>query len=142
MLVCKKHPGLRIAAFVDDTYLGQGPERLYKDFRFFQKEAKRLCDLESNKDKLKAVANSGGTQGIPRKILDEQKGELLMLKVVGGYVPVNTEGAIDACVDAFSKDMVKRLAYLDEVDLMRGAEGEARTPTTSATATSTAKGQR
>ena len=60
--VCKKRPGLRIAAFVDDTYLGQGPERLYKDFRFFQKEAKRLCDLESNEDKLKAVANSGGTR--------------------------------------------------------------------------------
>jgi hypothetical protein len=45
--VCKKRPGLRIAAFVDDTYLGQDPERLYSDFRFFQKQAKRLCDLES-----------------------------------------------------------------------------------------------
>ena len=44
-----------------------------------------------------------------------------------GYVPVNAEGAIDACIDAFSQDMVKRLAYLDEVDLMRGAEGEADT---------------
>ena len=39
-----------------------------------------------------------------------------MLKVVGGYVPVNAEGAIDACIDAFSQDMVKRLAYLDEVN--------------------------
>ena len=125
--VCKKRPGLRIVAFVDDTYLGQGPERLYKNFRYFQKEAKRLCDLESNQDKLKAVANSGGTQGIPQSFLDEQKGELLALKVVGGYVPVNAEGAIDACIDAFSHDMVKRLAYLDEVDLMRGAEGEADT---------------
>ena len=48
--VCKKRPGLRIVAFVDDTYLGQGPERLYKDFKYFQKEAKRyLCDLESTK---------------------------------------------------------------------------------------------
>ena len=125
--VCKKRPGLRIVAFVDDTYLGQGPERLYKDFRYFQKEAKRLCDLESNQDKLKAVANSGGTQGIPQSFLDEQKGELLAFKVVGGYVPVNAEGAIDACIYAFSHDMVKRLAYLDEVDLMRGAEGEADT---------------
>ena len=44
-----------------------------------------------------------------------------------GYVPVNAEGAIDACIEALSHDMVKRLAYLDEVDLMRGAEGEADT---------------
>jgi hypothetical protein len=56
--VCKKRPGLRIAAYVDDTYLSQSRERLYKDFRYFKKQRKRLCDLESNEDKLKAVANS------------------------------------------------------------------------------------
>jgi hypothetical protein len=37
--VCKKRPGLRIAAYVDDTYLSQSRERLYKDFRYFQKAA-------------------------------------------------------------------------------------------------------
>ena len=47
----KKRPGLRIAAFVDDTYLGQGVGRLlYKDFDFFRKQTKRLTDLESNED--------------------------------------------------------------------------------------------
>jgi len=125
--VVKKRPGLRIAAFVDDTYLGQDAGRLYKDFDFFRKQTKRLTDLESNEDKIKAVANSGGTEGIPPGILKEQGGELLRLKVVGGYVPVNADGAIEACIESFSHDMVKRLAYLDEVDLMRGAEGEADT---------------
>ena len=49
--VVKKRPGLRIAAFVDDTYLGQGAGRLlYKDFDFFRKQTKRLTDLESNED--------------------------------------------------------------------------------------------
>ena len=49
--VVKKRPGLRIAAFVDDTYLGQGVGRLlYKDFDFFRKQTKRLTDLESNED--------------------------------------------------------------------------------------------
>ena len=52
--VCKKRPGLRIAAYVDDTYLSQSRDRLYKDFRYFQKQSKRLCDLESNEDKLAA----------------------------------------------------------------------------------------
>ena len=58
---------------------------MYKDFDFFRKQTKRLMDLESNEDKIKAVANSGGTEGI----LNEQGGELLMLKVVGGYTAMS-----------------------------------------------------
>ena len=131
--VVKKRPGLRIAAFVDDTYLGQGAGRLYKDFDFFRKQTKRLTDLESNEDKIKAVANSGGTEGIPPGIYrasSMNKGvsySCSKWSEATGYVPVDAEGAIDACIEALSHDMVKRLAYLDEVDLMRGAEGEADT---------------
>ena len=51
----------------------------------------------------------------------------LYLKVVGGFVPVNAPGAVDACITALSEVMVKRLSFLDEVDQMAGEEGEADT---------------
>jgi hypothetical protein len=66
--VCKTRPGLRIVAFVDDTYLGQGPERLYKDFKYFQKESKRGCGAPriGNPFVLGVPFQSGGSWYSPR----------------------------------------------------------------------------
>ena len=106
---------------------------MYKSFDKLRAYVEDECDHLSNLGKIKALANSGGVDGIPQWVLDAQRtdhsstGEIHCMKVVGAFVPNDSFLAEDACVAALTAVFEERLRFLNEVDIMEGLEGEADT---------------
>lgn len=88
--VHKQHKAMRSVSIADDSYFGAPVGALEAGFAAVRATHAARCNLHSNVEKLKAFVPSGGTDGIPTYVLDQQGGEVLGFKCGGSYVAANT----------------------------------------------------
>ena len=121
--VCKKYD-VDVECLADDTYFHGWPEELYAAFAYQLQHSLSTVGLESNINKLKALAPGGGTEGIPDYILEAQGGEVPGLKVVGTWAAPRTAAADEWRAAQLAAKLKQRLAPLDKLDAMTGSATE------------------